>query len=322
MLVKRSPCVGGRVLQVRCHISVCLAADVDECTDGGNNCVTSDNNGYCNNTVGSFRCGCEEGYTGDGRTDGTNCTGNSYPFRCGMKTSSHRSAFRISGHFCRNTPVVFPHKGPGMPKIDVFCLISREMLLNKQSSFRWFETWWSWCDVIVMLAVGHIKCGQRHSFIVSCLLEWSRDPCSSSLLHRHRVDHMTVSWMSLWRQTEYQHHLLSLYEKTNLYLPQTSTNVSALAPLSAATKPSVATSRAPTAVSVMTFITAPLTMAGTVCVSTSPWHTPNAASDLLWLLLMIQEYVFDDQKIFFQNWWWNPMESLDSLKLNFLMPKL
>ena len=43
-------------------------SDVDECSAGTDNCGT---NAACTNTVGSFTCACNSGYSGDGQT----CTG-------------------------------------------------------------------------------------------------------------------------------------------------------------------------------------------------------------------------------------------------------
>ena len=45
-----------------------LFLDIDECTLSIDSC---DNNATCNNTVGSYTCTCNIGYTGDGFT----CTG-------------------------------------------------------------------------------------------------------------------------------------------------------------------------------------------------------------------------------------------------------
>ena len=46
-------------------------SDIDECfNDTLNNCH---DNATCTDTVGSFECSCEEGFTGDG----VNCTGKS-----------------------------------------------------------------------------------------------------------------------------------------------------------------------------------------------------------------------------------------------------
>ena len=42
-----------------------LNSDIDECTDGPNDC---DNNAECDNTVGSFTCTCNTGYSGNGVT--------------------------------------------------------------------------------------------------------------------------------------------------------------------------------------------------------------------------------------------------------------
>lgn len=43
-----------------------IRLDIDECETGDDNCDLS--NGYCNNTIGSFDCFCNVGYTGDGIT--------------------------------------------------------------------------------------------------------------------------------------------------------------------------------------------------------------------------------------------------------------
>ena len=50
-----------------------FVVDVDECTDETDNC---DANAACTNTDGSFTCACNTGYSGDGTTDGTACTGD------------------------------------------------------------------------------------------------------------------------------------------------------------------------------------------------------------------------------------------------------
>ena len=48
--------------------SICFIfffSDFDECANNTDNC---DVNAYCNNTVGSFNCTCNSGYTGNGTT--------------------------------------------------------------------------------------------------------------------------------------------------------------------------------------------------------------------------------------------------------------
>ena len=42
---------------------------MDECSDGTHNC---DVNADCNNTLGSYKCLCKDGFHGNG----TNCIGN------------------------------------------------------------------------------------------------------------------------------------------------------------------------------------------------------------------------------------------------------
>jgi hypothetical protein len=46
-------------------------SDINECTIGTHNCHRNPIEATCTNTIGSFTCACNTGYTGDGRT----CTG-------------------------------------------------------------------------------------------------------------------------------------------------------------------------------------------------------------------------------------------------------
>ena len=46
-----------------------ITQDIDECLNGTHDC---DVNAECNNTLGSYKCTCKDGYEGNG----TNCTGN------------------------------------------------------------------------------------------------------------------------------------------------------------------------------------------------------------------------------------------------------
>ena len=48
-----------------------LLLDVDECAENSHSCH---GNAYCNNTVGSYNCTCNSGYSGNG----FNCTGKKY----------------------------------------------------------------------------------------------------------------------------------------------------------------------------------------------------------------------------------------------------
>ena len=51
---------------------MCLT-DVDECENGTNDCDAEF--GTCENTVGSYTCQCEPGFTGDGKS----CSGKVIP---------------------------------------------------------------------------------------------------------------------------------------------------------------------------------------------------------------------------------------------------
>lgn len=61
-----------RILSVSEHFERAhnfFSLDIDECTEKLHDC--DNENGYCINVSGAFRCACKGGYTGDGRT----CTG-------------------------------------------------------------------------------------------------------------------------------------------------------------------------------------------------------------------------------------------------------
>ena len=53
------------------HLFYFFFSDFDESANNTDDC---DVNAYCNNTVGSFNCTCNSGYTGNGTT----CAGKSY----------------------------------------------------------------------------------------------------------------------------------------------------------------------------------------------------------------------------------------------------
>ena len=48
-----------------CKYSVCFVIDIDECTTNTHNC---DPDASCANSIGSFVCTCNQGYSGDGIT--------------------------------------------------------------------------------------------------------------------------------------------------------------------------------------------------------------------------------------------------------------
>ena len=56
-----------------------LFLDIDECTNNTHKC---DVNAVCNNTVGSYKCTCKPGFSGDG----TKCNGNYLNVFCVTKT--------------------------------------------------------------------------------------------------------------------------------------------------------------------------------------------------------------------------------------------
>ena len=44
-------------------LSINFFTDIDECTEGTDDC---DDNATCENTIGSFTCTCNDGYSGSG----------------------------------------------------------------------------------------------------------------------------------------------------------------------------------------------------------------------------------------------------------------
>ena len=66
--------------------------DLDECTTGSHSC---DVNSVCQNTVGSYKCSCNAGYTGDGKP----CNGILY--NNSGKARPHESQFFFYPDSCK-----------------------------------------------------------------------------------------------------------------------------------------------------------------------------------------------------------------------------
>ena len=60
-------------LSRKVRLTLYLCIDINECSDNSENC---DVNAICNNTVGSYNCTCNPGYTGNGTT----CTGEYFVY--------------------------------------------------------------------------------------------------------------------------------------------------------------------------------------------------------------------------------------------------
>ena len=56
------------IIQGASGVNIIIYIDADECTNGNHDCAA---NATCTNTVGSFYCTCQSGFSGDGNT----CTG-------------------------------------------------------------------------------------------------------------------------------------------------------------------------------------------------------------------------------------------------------
>lgn len=66
-------------------------ADLDECSNGTHKC---NNNAECHNTLGSYRCTCKEGFSGDGFF----CSGHTHAYINTSNTchfSSPVATFRV-----------------------------------------------------------------------------------------------------------------------------------------------------------------------------------------------------------------------------------
>ena len=70
-----------------------------------------------------------------------------------MVVSLHRNDVRITGPLDGKSTAhkCFPSQRPRNTKSWCFIDVSLDKLLYKQSSFRWSETPWRSCDVIVMI---------------------------------------------------------------------------------------------------------------------------------------------------------------------------
>ena len=55
---------------ILCMYAITILSDIDECQEES----PCDSNAQCTNSIGSFTCVCNEGYSGDGRT----CTGQCF----------------------------------------------------------------------------------------------------------------------------------------------------------------------------------------------------------------------------------------------------
>ena len=73
---KNYVCIQTTSFKIFVMATTCLYVDIDECSTNSHSC---DVNAVCSNTVGSYTCVCEAGFTGDGNT----CTGE--PFKSNWK---------------------------------------------------------------------------------------------------------------------------------------------------------------------------------------------------------------------------------------------
>ena len=67
---------------VICGMNSSLTLDINECTTSKHNC---NKNAKCTNTVGSFTCTCNTGYTGNG----VSCNGKKIDFVFYLKNKIH-----------------------------------------------------------------------------------------------------------------------------------------------------------------------------------------------------------------------------------------
>jgi hypothetical protein len=132
-MVDETPCAGAD--EAYCQNATCVCKpgyagdigaceDVDECTNGANNC---DGNATCTNTPGSFTCACNAGFEGDGVTcsdidecanGANNCDGNATCTNTpGSFSCACNNGYEGDGVTCTKNPCVLAgsynvHDGP------------------------------------------------------------------------------------------------------------------------------------------------------------------------------------------------------------------
>ena len=68
--IQKRTYIGTTLLLLMVHLGMgFITQDIDECLNGTHGC---DVNAECNNTLGSYKCTCKDGFQGNG----TKCTGN------------------------------------------------------------------------------------------------------------------------------------------------------------------------------------------------------------------------------------------------------
>jgi hypothetical protein len=74
-----------------------ILIDIDECLQNTDDCADAPS-GTCNNTIGSYICTCNPGYTGDGKT----CVGRFFNMSsptCYYNIEDRVISFATSGYF-------------------------------------------------------------------------------------------------------------------------------------------------------------------------------------------------------------------------------
>ena len=144
----------------------------------------------------------------------------------GVMTSWHGNALRITGLLWGDPPVTaaFLSQMDSNVELWYFVVVSLSKLLDKQSSWWWFETSWRFCDLTV---VEYQKCSRLwYSYLPGLLLlTWFKPMlCKDVITYLTKFRLTIASFLSVCRLkfcTEHGNisHIKTMYDQNRYYGP-------------------------------------------------------------------------------------------------------